>query len=98
MDDVKNLLIALNEVALHLLGGMKDGMLKDFEELWAAFQNDADFKAKLLAAYAGLQKVPAELQGLGVLDGLALVETEVAYLPKLLEVIKAQAPAPAPAA
>jgi hypothetical protein len=94
--DVNNVLIGLNEVALQLVKGMKDGVLGDFEAFWSAYQSNPDFQARLQTAYQSLAACPAELSGLGVGDFVTLAATEVGYIPQFIAALAQPAPAAAP--
>jgi hypothetical protein len=63
----------------------------DLVALFAAIQADEVKKAKLEAAVADIQKVPAELGDLSVSEIVELVGAVVAELPALIEALKKSA-------
>jgi hypothetical protein len=83
--DVKELLIGVNEVALVLVKQLKDGLdLGDFEAVFAKVTGDAEFRAKLEAAYEGVAKISDELADLDLNEVVDLVGTQVSYVPKYI--------------
>jgi hypothetical protein len=87
--ETKELVIALNEVLILLADKLKDGVqAKDAVEVFEKLKNDAEFAAKLLAAYNDVEKVSAELKDINLVEGIELVKIQVEYLPKLVDAIK----------
>jgi hypothetical protein len=87
--ETKELLVGVNEIALLVVKRLKDGVqLEDFVAFWNAFTQDAEFKAKVQAAYEKANEVPAELGDLQVGEIVELVGVQVGYVPKFVEVFK----------
>lgn len=82
--ETKEMLVGLNELSLLLLGKFKDGVqFVDFTEMYSHLQNDADFKAKLEAAYTNYQAIPAEVKDVDAGEGLELASVQIEYVPKI---------------
>lgn len=82
-------LVGVNEVAILLATRLKDWVgVDDFAAVWEKLQNDAEFKAKLEAAYNGVAQVPTEIKDLEISEVVTLVMTQAAYVPKLVEALK----------
>lgn len=85
----KELLVGVNELALVLIGALKDGVqVGDFAALFMKYQSDAILKQKLDAAISGLSGLKAEFASFGLMDGLDLAQTQISYIPKILEAFK----------
>lgn len=84
--EVKEALVGVNEVAVLIASKFKDGVqFSDFAAFWDAFKNDADFKAKMEAAYNGYQNIPEEVKDLDLAEGLELAMVQIQYVPKLVK-------------
>ena len=88
--ETKEAIVAVNELAIAVIGAVKDGVqpVQDFAALFSKYQSDADFKAKIDAAVQGIQAVPAELADLSLTETAELVGIQVAYVPKIVEALK----------
>lgn len=87
--ETKEALVAVDEVALELVKGFKDGVqIGDFATFWTDFQNNPDFRAKLEAAWDKHQAIPEEISDLDVGEVVELGLTELAYVPKFLDALK----------
>lgn len=83
--EVKEVLVAVIEVAKALAKASKDGL--DLNDVAALIGND-DVKAALSAAAIGISKVPEEIKDLGFDEGLDLAMTLVKEIPALIESFK----------
>lgn len=84
-------LIAVNELALFLVGRFADGVgFDDLIASWKKYQDDDEFRAKLGAAYEGWSKVSTEIADLDITESLSLVTIQMTYVPKLLDAMKMQ--------
>ena len=84
-------LIAVNELTLFLVGRFADGI--GFDDLLASrkkYQDDAEFRAKLGAAYEGWSKISGEIADMDIAESLSLVSLQMTYVPKILTVMKQQ--------
>lgn len=88
--ETKEALVAVNEVALHVAVAFKDGVqFADFVSFYEAFKNDADFKAKLEAAWVNHQAIPEELKDLDLGEVVELGAVELSYVPKFVSALLA---------
>lgn len=87
--ETKEALIGVNEVAVLIASKFKDGVqFGDFAAFWEAFKNDAEFKAKMEAAYMGYQAIPEEVKDLDIGEGIELAMVQIQYVPKLVAAFK----------
>ncbi len=87
--ETKEALVGVNEVAVLVAMKFKDGVqFGDFAAFWEAFKNDAEFKAKMEAAYNNFQAIPEEVKDLDVMEGMELAMVQISYVPKLVEAFK----------
>lgn len=88
IQETKEVLVAVDEVALELVKGFRDGVqFTDFVTFWEDYKNNADFQAKLKAAWDNHQAIPAEIGDLDISEFADLAMTEVAYVPKFIAAI-----------
>lgn len=87
INETKELLIAVDEVALLLVKNMKLGVFADVLALVQALQSDEDFKAKLAAAWDKRQEIPAEIGDLSIPEVMELGVVELGYVPKFIAAI-----------
>ena len=67
--ETKEALVGVNEIALHVASKFKDGVqFGDFLSFYNDFVNDADFKAKLHAAWDGYQAIPEEVKDIYIFE------------------------------
>lgn len=87
--ETKEMIVGINEVGLVLMGGFKDGVqFSDFASFWSTYQNDANFKLVLQAAWDNYQAIPAEIKDIDVGEGLELAAVQLEYVPKMLDILK----------
>lgn len=87
--EMKELLIAVNEVSVLLVKMFKDGVqLADAAALMAAIAASEELKEKLLAAYVGVGQIPAEMKDVDLQEGLELAGVQLSYIPKIVEALK----------
>lgn len=87
--ETNEMLIGINELSLMLIDRLKDGVgMDDVTALWDKLRDDEDFKAKMEAAYKGVTQIPAEVKDMQIAEGLELVQTQISYIPKLIEKFK----------
>jgi hypothetical protein len=86
----KELLIGVNELALVLMGLLKDGLQvqADIAALIAKVAGDEAFKAKLQAAYEGAALIKGEVADLKADEVVELVVLQASYVPKILGALK----------
>lgn len=96
MESIKELseaIVGVNEVGIELIKQFKDGVqFSDFEAFYMAFTQNLDFKNKVLAAYEGLSKVPAEIKDLDLTEGIQLLMLQSSYVPRIVEALKKPVP------
>lgn len=90
IQETKEVLVAVNEVGVLAVTVLKDGvqLKEDFETVYAKLVTDEGFKAKVLAAYTDIGKVPAEMSDLDFVETFDLVRTQIAYVPKYVSALK----------
>ena len=89
----QELLVAANEIAICLIGRLKDGLQvgEDVAAIILKLQADQEFKAKMDAGFSGLGDLKAELNDLSVSEIIDLASKQIQYIPKLLEAAKKDA-------
>ncbi len=85
--ETKEALVAVNEISLHIVSRIKQGIVSDVLGLLSDLQNDVEFKAKLQAGFDNVTAVPSEVADISVAEGLELVAVEIAYVPKFLSAL-----------
>lgn len=90
IQETKEVLVAVNEVGVLAVTVLKDGVqLKDdFETVYAKLVTDEGFKAKVLAAYTDIGKVPAEMSDLDFVETFDLVRTQISFVPRYVAALK----------
>lgn len=87
--ELKEALVAVNELAIFLAERMKDGAgVDDAMALYSKLASDEAFKAKMMAAYDGIAMVPAEIKDITLPEGIELAMLQVQYVPGLLAALK----------
>ena len=88
--ETKELVIGANELAVLLVERLKDGFQvgEDVSAVIAKLSGDADFKAKMEAAYQGVGQVGAEAKDLDLAEGLELIMVQATYVPKIVAAAK----------
>jgi hypothetical protein len=88
--ETQELMVGLNEVALCLIKVLKDGVqLSDVGAILDKLNDDAEFKAKIEAAYQGMGALAGELSDLQVGEILQLARTQIDYIDDYIDAIKA---------
>jgi len=83
--ETKEALVGVNEIALHVARRLKDGVqFSDFLGFYSDFTGDADFKAKLEAAWNNYQAIPEEVKDLSLAEVIELASVEIEYVPKIV--------------
>ncbi|HRT83935.1 MAG TPA: hypothetical protein P5523_04790 [Bacteroidales bacterium] len=88
--ETKEALIGLNELALVIAVRLKDGfqVVEDISAVVAKLMSDAEFQAKLQAAYENIGAIPEEIKDLQLNEVIELVGVQVGYVPKFVEALK----------
>ena len=87
--EVKESIVALNEVALVVAVLLKDGLqASDAIAFYNQLMNNDEMKAKLIAAYDGYKAIPDELKDMDMGEGCELLALQADYLPSLLAAFK----------
>lgn len=90
--ETKELLIAINMLAVELIKLVKDGIqASDAAVLVAIISSNEPVKNALFAAFSNISAVPAEVKDLDVAEIVELVGAEVGLLPAILEAMKKDA-------
>jgi hypothetical protein len=90
INETKELLVAVDELALFLISVLKDGFKasEDIPAIIAKLSKDEEFVAVMKKAVEGIANVPAEIKDLQIEEVVELVQLELAYVPKFLNAIK----------
>ena len=89
IEETKEVLIALDEISLLILGQIKDGIqLSDVVSIITKVLASEELKSALSRAVVGISNIPAELKDIDLSEGIELIKTEIAYVPKFLEALK----------
>lgn len=89
IQEVKDVLVALNEVGIFLASRLKDGAgVDDVVALVTKLSTDDEFKLIIAAAVAAMKHVPAELKDLDLVEGVELAQLQLSYLPKIIAAAK----------
>lgn len=87
--ETKEVLVALNELALVVIKHVKDGVqVSDIPAIITDLMGSDAFKLALVSAVEGITKVPNEIKDVDFLEGMELAKTQLVYVPKLLEALK----------
>jgi hypothetical protein len=82
--ETKEMIVGVNEVGIAMINVFKDGIqFKDFGELWDKFKDDAEFKAKVEAAYDNFKAIPEEIKDVDINEGMELAIIQLGYIPKM---------------
>lgn len=86
IEESKELLVGVNEVALCLVTRLKDGLqLNDLTAIMQKLLTDEEFKEKLQKAYEDVGDVKDEIKDLSLGEGLELAKLQLEYIPKYME-------------
>lgn len=87
--EISEAITGINEIGIVAAKQFKDGVqFADFTAFYSEFVNNAEFKAKVEAAYNGFSAIPAEAADLDISEIIQLVILEAAYVPRILEALK----------
>lgn len=88
--EAKEVLVGVNELSIFLISILKDGFQasEDISAIIAKITTDSDFRAKLIAAYEGIQAMPEEIKDIDLAEGLELGMVQFQYVPKILDALK----------
>lgn len=85
--ELSEAITGLMELSLYMAELMKDGFqISDVSDAFQKFMSDEDFKAKLVEAAKGANKIPAEAKDINLEEGMALVMQVVPYVSKMIKV------------
>ena len=92
--ETKEALVGAMSLGLFLYSKFKDGVqMNDFASILAKFEQDPEFKAKIVAAYEDAEKINLELTDITFSEGIELASALLSELPALIAVLPAQAAA-----
>lgn len=87
--ETKEALIGINELSIFLAKRLKDGVgVDDLAAAIDLLKNDEAFKQKIMLAIDNIKAIPEEMKDVDMNEGIELVMTQVAYLPKLVDAFK----------
>lgn len=89
IQETKEVLVAVNELALVVIKHVKDGVsIGDVTAIISDIIATESFKASLAAAVVGITNVPAEIKDIDIIEGGELAICQASFLPKILEALK----------
>lgn len=89
IQETKEALIAINEIAVFLVQRLKDGVdINDVIAIWDKLKDDEEFKSKLEAGWKNIKDVPAEIKDIDIMEGVELSMLQIQYIPKYVEAFK----------
>ena len=87
--NVKEVLIALNVLALVIIKNIKDGVqVSDIPAIIMQVMGSDETKAALVAAIENILAVPTEIADLSIAEGLELGGEQLKYLPLILDALR----------
>lgn len=90
--ELKEVIIAANEVCLQLAKGIRLGAYENVAALLGDIQQDQELQDKLLVAIDGINALPEEIVSLGFGDYLTLGRLQISYMGKFVAVLRAAKP------
>jgi len=89
IQDVKEVLIASNELTLVVIKHVKDGVaVSDIPAIVSELMTSDSFKLALVDAVKGVTNVPAEIKDIDFTEGMELGKVQLGYVPKILDALK----------
>lgn len=89
IQQTKEVISGVIAIGALLYSKFQDGVqAKDFAEIFAKIQGDAELQAKLLAAYNEAHEVPAEVKDIKLAEGIELGAHALKELMAALELLK----------
>lgn len=89
VQETKDVLVAVNELALFVAQRAKDGLgVDDAMALVQKVMGDEEFKLVMMKAAIAVKNLPAELKDLDIAEGVELAQLQLTYLPKLVQALK----------
>jgi hypothetical protein len=87
--ELKEALVGFMALAVILAEEFKDGVqASDIADIIVKIQGNEELKAKLVAAYNGIDKVPSEIGVVGLPEGIDLLIAVIPEFTKLIAAIK----------
>lgn len=87
--ELKEVVVAANEISLFIITRLKDGV--GIDDALAAYQKltqDAEFKKLITDAHDGLSTVGGEIKDIDLAEGLELLMLQAGYVPRYVEALK----------
>jgi len=89
-------MIAGNEIGLFCCKRFKDGVqFEDFSAFYTALTTDGEFKSVVQKGYENYKLIPEEVKDIDAGEGCELAAIQAEYVPKYVEALKKEEPAPA---
>ena len=87
--ETKEVLEGINTIAEEIISVAKDGIqIKDAAQIVEDLITKPEFKQKLVNMVEGINKVPAELKDLDLMEGVDLIKFEYDGVKRVLEALK----------
>lgn len=89
VNETKEVLTAINELALVVIKHVKDGFaVSDIPAIISELMITDSFKLALVQAVEGIARVPSEIKDVDFMEGMELAKIQLAFIPKILEALK----------
>jgi hypothetical protein len=89
VNDVEELLVACNELAILMITRFKDGVqFDDFLSLYSSLTEDERLKKILYDAYNNYKNISAQAKDIDVNEACALAAKQITYIPIIVNSIK----------
>ena len=86
--ETRDVMIAINDLVLFLIDIFRDGaQLSDAFAVYNKLTADEDFKAKLIAAYEGINLVDDEMRDIDIAEIVELSSLQLSFLPQIMDAI-----------
>lgn len=87
--EINDLLLAMNATTLFMVLRLKDGIgFDDAAAFIAHVTTNDEFKALMKEAYDKYELVKPQIEDMDIGEGLSLLNTELAFIPQLLDSLK----------
>lgn len=93
ISETKELVEGVMEISLRLIDIFKDGLdVSDAAKIWDMVRNDEVLKSKIVKAYEGHKKIPAEIADADSYEVVELMSCLLVFIPKIMDALKKDKP------
>lgn len=90
IEQTKEMIAAMNELAIFLISRFKDGVqMKDFLAMYTDLLMSSETKAIMKKAYDGYEQIPAEIKDIDLIEATELISEQISLVPMLIASLKA---------